>query len=727
LGHQNLTSLVRVMVLAANALLFLVLAAGATSSVLQWEPAWGTDILVNQPPVITPTNYKNHVIVVNPLDPRMIVGSYDHFDGDGSAPAYATSTDGGHTWATGTFTGSWGSGGYTPIPGESNVAFDGRGNAYYTSLALSSTVSTALFMLTSTNGLDWNTPVPVVVQGQYEYVASVSLAVDQRTQGAYANSLHAFWTYIVNDEPFWRGIKTRRSTDGGISWSAQADVSDPVHIYSFGPSSAVASDGTVYVAFEYKPNNILLEPRELYLDRSTDGGVTWGPDRLIGGTPITFAGGPDWKYHELVLVVKESCNYLRINHFPQIVVSPSNPNEVYAVWNDGRWEPEYILCGGQGRFSDIAFSKTTDGGSTWSTPTRLNDDPQGNGIDQFQPAIGIAPDGTIGVTWYDRRYDPSGDWYDLVYAQSTDGGATWSPNERVTDVSSNPDHLQDFKLVDDLGVRRSVAFPPDNSYVLAAWLDTRAGTRQGDFYVDRGDIAQAQTPTPTLTSTPTPTTTPTLCPLQFEDVPEGSTFYPFVRCLACLGVLSGYPCGGAGEPCNPANDPYFRPGVNVTRGQIAKVVSNAAGFGEPVSGRTFEDVLPGSTFYTFTQRLATRGIMLGYPCGGSDEPCVPPLDLPYFRPNSHTTRAQLSKIVAISAGLGDPPGKQLFEDVPPGSTFYTFTQQLANLGVVSGYPCGSPEPCVPPLDLPYFRPNSPPTRGQVSKIVARTFFPTCDP
>ncbi|MEO5952977.1 MAG: metallophosphoesterase, partial [Chloroflexia bacterium] len=51
---------------------------------------------------------------------------------------------------------------------------------------------------------------------------------------------------------------------------------------------------------------------------------------------------------------------------------------------------------------------------------------------------------------------------------------------------------------------------------------------------------------PTSTAQP-PTATPTICSLQFTDVPPAATFYSFVHCLTCLGIISGYPCGGPGE------------------------------------------------------------------------------------------------------------------------------------------------------------------------------------
>jgi carboxypeptidase T len=219
----------------------------------------------------------------------------------------------------------------------------------------------------------------------------------------------------------------------------------------------------------------------------------------------------------------------------------------------------------------------------------------------------------------------------------------------------------------------------------------------------------------TNTAVASSTATPTVCTITFTDVPPTDPFYTFVRCLACQGVLSGYADG------------TFRPYSSITRGQIAKVVSNAAGFYEPVTGQRYEDVLPTNTFYEFIERLSGRGHMGGYPCGGAgSEPCVPPENRPYFRPGNTATRAQLSKIVSSAAGFNDEPGPQLYEDVPPDHPFFVWIQRLGNRGIIGGYPCGGTgEPCVPPENRPYFRPYNDVTRGQASRIVASVFIPDC--
>ncbi len=129
----------------------------------------------------------------------------------------------------------------------------------------------------------------------------------------------------------------------------------------------------------------------------------------------------------------------------------------------------------------------------------------------------------------------------------------------------------------------------------------------------------------------------------------------------------------------------------------------------------FSDVQPSDYFYTPVQYLYCRGVISGY----ADNT---------FRPNNPTTRAQLSKIVALGFALPSQTpaaGAYTFTDVLPGSTFFTVVETAAAHHLVSGYTCGgtnpqttppSAEPC-DPASRPYFRPSNNVTRGQLSKIV----------
>jgi BNR repeat-like domain len=82
----------------------------------------------------------------------------------------------------------------------------------------------------------------------------------------------------------------------------------------------------------------------------------------------------------------------------------------------------------------VAFSRSTDGGGTWSTPVRIS---QHNDTQAFTPAVRVDANGNIGVTYYDfRNNDPATPALetDTWFTRSTDGGATWS-EERVTPTS----------------------------------------------------------------------------------------------------------------------------------------------------------------------------------------------------------------------------------------------------------------------------------------------------
>ena len=155
-----------------------------------------------------------------------------------------------------------------------------------------------------------------------------------------------------------------------------------------------------------------------------------------------------------------------------------------------------------------------------------------------------------------------------------------------------------------------------------------------------------------------PITTPAAGGYTFTDVPPAQPFFSVIETAAALNIVSGYNCGGPGEPCDAQNRPYFRPYANVTRGQLSKIDVVAAGWPQqnPANG-TFADVLPNTAFYTFVETAACHGVVSGYTCGGPGEPCDAQ-NRPYFRQNNPATRGQIAKIVYLSVtsagGCGVP-------------------------------------------------------------------------
>ena len=181
------------------------------------------------------------------------------------------------------FSGPWGS--YQLVPnGDTHVGFDAQGVGYFSTLAVTNTVS-GYVVLTTTDGATWSTPVPVVVADYSQSRRYSDLAVDPRSSGPYAGSLYMGWFYDTTYDPYYYGVQLRYSRDGGRNWSNDVQVSDPDHTYTFGPKLVVGQDGTVYAAFEQLDSFYYGNPPNLYLNRSTDGGQTWAGDRLISGAP----------------------------------------------------------------------------------------------------------------------------------------------------------------------------------------------------------------------------------------------------------------------------------------------------------------------------------------------------------------------------------------------------------------------------------------------------------
>jgi glucose/arabinose dehydrogenase len=190
--------------------------------------------------------------------------------------------------------------------------------------------------------------------------------------------------------------------------------------------------------------------------------------------------------------------------------------------------------------------------------------------------------------------------------------------------------------------------PSQPFYVFIRCLACRqivSGYADGSFRpgaaVTRGQLAKILANAAGL-STGVPSTQQT-----FSDVPTSNPFWLFVERLTTSGAISGYACGGPGEPCDPQQRPYFRWEANATRGQISKITAVTAGWHGPVppTQQTFADVPPANPFWLWIEELARRTIIAGYSCGGPGEPCDPQ-SRPYFRWGLDATRGQMSKIAA---------------------------------------------------------------------------------
>jgi plastocyanin len=179
----------------------------------------------------------------------------------------------------------------------------------------------------------------------------------------------------------------------------------------------------------------------------------------------------------------------------------------------------------------------------------------------------------------------------------------------------------------------------DYFYVPARWLYCRgaiSGYSDGTFRpynnTTRGQMAKIVVLAYGLATYTPPAPT-------FRDVPPTQTFYQYIETIAHNLIVSGYDCGGPGEPCPGV---YYRPVNLITRGQLSKIIVLTARWVvlNPV-GATFNDVPPGSVFYTYVETAFCHLVVSGYACGGAGEPC-PGL---YFRVNNNATRGQIAKMV----------------------------------------------------------------------------------
>ena len=163
--------------------------------------------------------------------------------------------------------------------------------------------------------------------------------------------------------------------------------------------------------------------------------------------------------------------------------------------------------------TDVMFARSTDNGATFSAPHRINDDPINQNKWHIFGTLSVAPNGRIDVVWLDTRNAANNTDCQLFYSWSTDGGVTWAPNVAASN-SFNPQagFPQNQKIGDYITI---VSDNTGGNVAYAATFNVNpsaVGGHEQDVYYVRVFPSGGPTPTPTATPTATPSATPSVTP-----------------------------------------------------------------------------------------------------------------------------------------------------------------------------------------------------------------------
>ncbi len=372
-------------------------------------------------------------VQISRKNPNRVVAAWRDFR-TGVSPAlrrigYSFSTDGGNTWSVSELTPQIIPD--APLSSDPVVVVDTSGNFYIYTVSLNETTGDGeLWLFKSIDQGETFNQVYEMATGPWFEDKEWGIS-DLSPTSPYVNSLYCSWTRFAANT----SILLIRSTDEGVTWNSPATVSDENGVQGSFP--AVSSDGDLFIVWRnYNSGGQIL------FDKSTDGGLTFGTDKIVSNSPNSW--------------------------FPHMAVDLSGSpfhNFIYVVWNDLRNGDD-----------DVFLSISSNGGDSWSSAQRINNDPIGNGKDQYWPTIAISELGEIVILFYDTRNTPNNNIIEAYIARSTDGGATFT-NELVstqpspTSIPNNDVRFGDYIHVDFYG-----------GNIVPVWTDERAGGFDMDIY-----------------------------------------------------------------------------------------------------------------------------------------------------------------------------------------------------------------------------------------------------
>ena len=299
-----------------------------------------------------------------------------------------------------------------------------------------------------------------------------------------------------------RGLVTAVSADGGSNWKEPTPptfstcaggtaANGGAYDRSSDPWVSIGPDGRAYqVSLSV---NAAQTISAILASTSTDGGATWS-----GPATIQRDNSPD----HFVFNDKES-----------VTADPFKAGTAYVVWDRSRFPSDSanVNAGHSSAFrGDPMFSKTTDGGQTWSTPARIS--PQNNNMFTIGNQIAVLPDGTlVDVFHYGKgsgRDQPNASLTGV--SRSTDGGQTWSMPIQISNnpVANDVDPDTGFPLrtgADIGGGLPDIAVDPHSGALYVVWEDSRFSGTHNDIVLSKStDGGQTWSAPKKINQTPSP-------------------------------------------------------------------------------------------------------------------------------------------------------------------------------------------------------------------------------
>jgi hypothetical protein len=330
------------------------------------------------------------IVAVNPRNANNLVGVWqqDRWSTGGARGLLTgVSQDGGRTWIQRMAAFSRCSGGNAANDGDYArasdpwVTFAPDGTVYQSSLSFNGGVlaagsSSAILVSRSTDGgATWSNPTTVIRDGPNFFNDKDSITADSTD----ARLVYAVWDRL--DSSDHGPTYFSRTTDGGNTWELASAIYDPgANSQTLNNQVVVLPDGTL-INFFTQLNMPLNAPATatLAIIRSPDKGVTWSAPIVI--SPVQSIGTID---PQTLAHVRDGSGLGSIAAGPH--------GELAAVWQDSRFSG--------GARDGVAFSRSLDGGLTWTMAVRVN---RFTTVAAFVPAVTVRADGTYGVSYYDFR------------------------------------------------------------------------------------------------------------------------------------------------------------------------------------------------------------------------------------------------------------------------------------------------------------------------------------